>query len=107
VAQDPIAIKGIRQGLLITLGEGPWDALMEALERRLEKGAAFFRGGRAALDVGPRPLDEAQIRQTRDLLARYGVDLWAVRGTAEATIVATVRAGLSPLLGPEGATGGA
>ena len=102
---DRIAIKGTRQGLLITLGEGPWDALMEALARRLEKGAAFFRGGRAALDVGSRPLDEPQIGQVRDLLARYGVDLWAVRGTAEATIVATVRAGLSPLLGPEGATG--
>ncbi len=102
MARDPIAIKGTRQGLLITLDEGPWDALMEALERRLEKGAAFFRGGRAALDVGPRPLDEARIRQARDLLARYRVDLWAVRGTAEATIVATVRAGLSPLLGPEG-----
>ena len=77
MAQDLIAIKGTRQGLLITLGEGPWDALMEALAWRLEKGAAFFRGGRAALDVGSRPLDEAQIRQTRDLLARYGVDLWA------------------------------
>ena len=107
MAQEPIAIKGTRQGLLITLGEGPWDALMEALARRLEKGAAFFRGGRAALDVGPRPLDEPQIVQARDLLARYGVDLWAVRGTAEATIVATVRAGLSPILGPEEAAGSA
>jgi len=104
VAQDLVAIKGIRQGLLITLGEGLWDTLVEALERRLEKGAAFFRGGRAALDVGSRSLDEAQIRRVRDLLARYGVDLWAVRGTAEATIVATVRSGLSPLLDPEGMT---
>lgn len=102
MAHDPIAIKGIRQGLLITLGEGPWDALVKALEQRLEKGAAFFRGGRAALDVGPRPLDEPRICQVRDLLARYEVDLWAVRGTAEVTIVAAVRAGLSPLLGPEG-----
>lgn len=102
MAHDSIAIKGIRQGLLITLSDDPWDALVEALERRLEKGAAFFRGGRAALDVGSRPLDEARIRQLRDLLARYGVDLWAVHGTAEATIVATVRAGLSPLLDPEG-----
>lgn len=105
MARDPIAIKGIRQGLLITLGEGPWGALVKDLEQRLEKGAAFFRGGRVALDVGHRPLDESQIRQVRDLLARYGVDLWAVRGTVEATIVATVRLGLSPLLGPEGEAG--
>lgn len=99
-----IAIKGTRQGLLITLGEGPWEAQMDALARRLEKGAAFFRGGRAALDVGPRPLDEAQIRQVRDLLARYEVDLWAVQSTADATILAAVRAGLLPTLGPEVAT---
>lgn len=102
---DGIAIKGTRQGLLITLGEGPWEAQLDALARRLEKGAAFFRGGRAALDVGPRPLDEAQIRQVRDLLARYEVDLWAVQSTADATILAAVRLGLSPLLRPAEAAG--
>ncbi len=104
---DGIAIKGTRQGLLITLGEGPWEAQVEALARRLEKGAAFFRGGRAALDVGSRPLDEARIRQVRDLLARHEVDLWAVQSTADATILAAVRLGLSPLLGPEEAAIGA
>ena len=103
--RDGIAIKGTRQGLLITLGEGPWEAQMDTLTRRLEKGAAFFRGGRAALDVGSRPLDEAQIRQVRDLLAQYRVDLWAVQSTADATILATVRLGLSPILGPEEAAG--
>lgn len=102
---DGIAIKGTRQGLLITLGEGPWEARVDALARRLEKGAAFFRGGRAALDVGPRPLDEAQIRQVQDLLARYEVDLWAMQSTADATILAAVRLGLSPILGPEEAAG--
>ncbi|MCX7856157.1 MAG: septum site-determining protein MinC [Anaerolineae bacterium] len=102
---DGIAIKGTRQGLLITLGEGPWEAQVDALARRLEKGAAFFRGGRAALDVGSRPLDEARIRQVQDLLARYEVDLWAVQSTADATILAAVRLGLSPILGPEGAAG--
>ncbi len=104
--QDGIAIKGTRQGLLITLGEGPWEAQVDALARRLEKGVAFFRGGRAALDVGPRPLDEARIRQVQDLLARYEVDLWAVQSTADATILAAVRLGLSPILGPEEAVGG-
>ncbi len=99
--RDGIAIKGTRQGLLITLGEGPWEAQVDALARRLEKGAAFFQGGRAALDVGSRPLDEAQIRQVRDLLARYEIDLWAMQSTADATILAAVRLGLSPILRPE------
>ncbi|MFN3761722.1 MAG: septum site-determining protein MinC [Anaerolineae bacterium] len=105
MSPDDIAIKGTRQGLVITLGDGPWEAQVDALARRLEKGAAFFRGGRAALDVGPRSLTEAQIRQARDLLARYEVDLWAVQSTADATILATVRLGLSPILGPEAAAG--
>ncbi|MBC7226253.1 MAG: septum site-determining protein MinC [Thermoflexales bacterium] len=102
---DGIAVKGTRQGLLITLGEGPWEARVEALARRLEKGAAFFRGGRAALDVGSRALDEARIRQVRDLLARYEVDLWAVQSTADVTILAAVRLGLLPLLRPKEVAG--
>ncbi|MCX8068449.1 MAG: septum site-determining protein MinC [Anaerolineae bacterium] len=96
--EQDVLIKGTREGLLIELGEGPWERRLEALDQRLQKGATFFRGGRAALIVGDRPLGLDQIQQVRDLLARYEVDLWAVVGTADATILATVRAGLSPHL---------
>ncbi len=38
-------IKGIREGLLVTLGEGDWDTLQERLLRQIEEKGAFFRGG--------------------------------------------------------------
>ncbi|MGQ9467206.1 MAG: septum site-determining protein MinC [Anaerolineae bacterium] len=98
---EPVTIKGTRQGLLITLREGTWEEQVAALARKLETGASFFQGGRVALDVGAQPLDEAQIHRVRELLARYGMDLWAISSMSETTIVATVRAGLSPLLSAE------
>lgn len=91
-----VVVKGIRQGLLIVLGEGPWEEWMARLARRLEAGASFFHGGRAALDVGGRELDEGEIQEVRDLLARYGVELWAITSTCDATILAAVRSGLAP-----------
>lgn len=96
---DEIAVKGIRQGLLISLGEGPWEERLGRLARRLESGATFFRGGRAVLDVGARALNVEEIKRIRDLLARYGVELWALLSTCDVTVLAAVRSGLVPDLG--------
>jgi septum site-determining protein MinC len=93
---EEIAVKGIRQGLLINLGEGTWEERLARLTERLEAGRTFFQGGRAALDVGARTLDDGQVRQVQDLLARYGVELWALLGTCDVTILAAVRCGLVP-----------
>jgi len=78
---DPksIVIKGIREGLSVTLpGDGAWAEALAALEARLTATPAFFKGGRIALMVGPRPLTEADMRQARDLLARHDVTLWTI-----------------------------
>ncbi len=96
---DEITVKGIGDGLVITLGEGVWDERMARLAQRMEAGATFYRGGRAALDVGGRELRPEQIEQAREVLARAGVTLWALLSSCDATIVAAVRAGLVPDLG--------
>ncbi len=44
-------IKGIKDGLMVTLGEGEWAALEAALLAHIEDKAAFFQGARVALDV--------------------------------------------------------
>jgi septum site-determining protein MinC len=83
VSVDPknIVIKGIREGLSVTLpGEGLWAEAIGALETRLLAAPAFFKGGRVALMIGPRSLTEADMRQARDLLAHHDVTLWAVVG---------------------------
>ena len=47
-----VQIKGIRDGLLVTLGEGEWPDLQSSLLSRIQERAAFFQGARVALDVG-------------------------------------------------------
>ena len=100
MGSDTITIKGIRQGLLVVLGEGDWDAGLLALEVRLSANPAFFRGGHVALDVGARQLARSEIEEARVLLAHHGVDLWAVVSTSLVTETAAQEMGLVIDVGP-------
>jgi septum site-determining protein MinC len=95
-----IQIKGIRQGLLVTLGEGEWSHLLTTLEARLGESPAFFRGGRVALDVGGRDLTPAQVEEVRSMVARHQVELWALVSTNPSTQVVARGSGLVTDLGP-------
>jgi septum site-determining protein MinC len=77
---DSITIKGIREGLLVTLPEalGTWPETQAHLEARLLASPAFFKGARVGLVVGARGLSEDDIRAVRALLARHDVTLWAL-----------------------------
>jgi len=100
VSPDAITIKGIRQGLLVTLGQGDWGAQLRELEVRLNANPAFFRGGRMALDVGAQELGLPQIERVRALLARHQVELWAVVSTSPFTEASVQELGLVIDLGP-------
>jgi septum site-determining protein MinC len=105
VNPEAITIKGIRQGLLITLPPGnlagqDWHADLLVLETRLGQNPAFFRGGRVALDVGRRELSREEIEKTRSLLARHQVDLFAVVSESPMTDAAAQEVGLVIDLGP-------
>ncbi len=91
---DTIAIKGIREGLLVTLGKGDWSTELRALEARLSASPSFFRGGRVALDVGSQELGRSEVEDARALLARHQVELWAVVSTNPVTEAAVQRLGL-------------
>jgi len=93
-------VKGIRQGLLVTLGEEDWSAGLLALEARLGANPAFFRGGRVALDVRARELTRSEINEVRALFARHQVELWAVISTNPTTEAAAQGLGLVISLGP-------
>jgi len=73
-----IQIKGIREGLLVTLGEGDWQAVFAQLIEQIEQNAAFFQGAKLALEVGNRVLHAAELGTLRDRLADRNVSLWAV-----------------------------
>jgi septum site-determining protein MinC len=73
-----IQIKGIRDGLLITLSGADWAELVKVLIANIEERSAFFRGGRVVLDVGQQELRVAELSALRDQLSEHGIYLWGV-----------------------------
>jgi len=73
-----IQIKGIRDGLLITLAGADWPDLVAAFIENIESRSAFFKGARVVLDVGPQDLRVADLSKLRDQLSEHSVSLWAV-----------------------------
>ena len=73
-----IQIKGLRDGLLVSLGNAPWDELRAALMEQIETRQSFFRGARVAIDVGGQIFHVNELSELRDTLSERGVNLWAV-----------------------------
>jgi septum site-determining protein MinC len=70
--QGNIAIKGTRNGLLLTLEpETPFIELLSALSYRLSEAPSFFRGASLALDTRRRNLRISERTQLEELLANY------------------------------------
>ena len=70
--QGYIAIKGTRNGLLLTLEpETPFSELLSALAERLAEAPSFFRGASLSLDTSHRMLRVSERIQLEKLLAHY------------------------------------
>lgn len=80
-----VRIKGIREGLLITIGEGEWPEVHQTLMEHLKQQAEFLRGGRLILDVGNRILRAAELGQLRDDISDDGLALWGVLSNSPIT----------------------
>jgi septum site-determining protein MinC len=80
-----IHIKGIRDGLLITLGDAAWPDLVTAFLKNVEERSSFFQGARIALDVGGKELRVAELSALRDQLSEHGISLWAVLSESPVT----------------------
>jgi septum site-determining protein MinC len=80
-----IQIKGIREGLLVTLGEGHWPDVQAALLEEIARKADFFRGARLILDVENHILNAATLGKLRDLLSDLNLSLWAVLSASPTT----------------------
>lgn len=85
---ESVTIKGTSEGLIITLGPGPFEAVVGEMEERLASRASFFRGGRVALRVGDRSMSVEQLQAIGTALEHLGMTLWAVEGDHPATHVA-------------------
>jgi septum site-determining protein MinC len=80
-----LQIKGIRDGLLITLGEGAWPEVSQKLLEQIQQRSGFFQGARVALDVGNQILHAAEMGILRDKLSDSGIALWAVISNSPTT----------------------
>lgn len=80
-----IQIKGIRDGLLVSLSDAGWPVVQRALLERIEAQPDFFKGARLALDVGAQVLKSPELTALRDQLSERGITLWAVVSSSPVT----------------------
>jgi septum site-determining protein MinC len=73
-----VQIKGLRDGLLVSLTDAPWEDQQSALLAQMDQQPSFFQGARLALDVGTQILHVNEMVELRDRLSERSVILWAV-----------------------------
>jgi septum site-determining protein MinC len=83
--QPTVQIKGIREGLLVIVGEGGWDDVYSSLLDEMDRQAVFLKGAKVALDVGNHALKAADLGGLRNALSDREVNLWAVLSSSPMT----------------------
>lgn len=80
-----IQIKGLRDGLLVSLTDAPWDEQLSVLMSHVDAQPSFFQGARLALDVASQVLHVNELVDLRDRLSERGISLWAVLSESPTT----------------------
>lgn len=80
-----ITIKGVAEGLLITLGEGEWEEISHSLLIHIDEKKEFLHGAKITLEVGNHILKAAQLGLLRDQLSERGLFLRAVLSNSPTT----------------------
>lgn len=80
-----IQIKGLRDGLLVSLDDAPWAEQLAALIAQVDAQPSFFQGARLALDVASQVLKVDDLVSLRDQLSERGISLWAVLSESPTT----------------------
>jgi septum site-determining protein MinC len=93
-----LAIKGIREGLLITLGGNTWAEALEEMLAHIDSKGDFFLGARIALQLGPLEPRAAELADARSRLAKRGLTLWAALTEAPAVVRSAKSLGLVTVL---------
>ena len=100
--QGYIAIKGTRNGLLLTLEpETPFSDLLSALADRLAEAPSFFHGASLAVDTSRRMLRVSERVQLEKLLAHYQMSVTPL----EQLIASRKEISVEPISSPDRGTG--
>lgn len=73
-----VQIKGIKEGLLITLSDDEWSEIEPALFHHLDVQGEFLKGARVVLDIGNHALKAIDLSRVRDAISERGLILWCV-----------------------------
>jgi septum site-determining protein MinC len=77
-----VAIKGSKEGLRVQLDEAAeWPQVLDSLRRQLAHSGSFFNGAQLTVDVGERPLNDAQLADMLTLLQQHGLRPQALAAT--------------------------
>lgn len=73
-----VQIKGIREGLLVSIGDGDWLEAEQALYAEIGRQGDFLKGAKLILDVEEHDINAAAMGRLRDQLVDQGLSLWGV-----------------------------
>jgi septum site-determining protein MinC len=89
--ENTVAIKGIKDGLLITLSPTEeWNLILGDLATRIDQQTSFFSGAKVTVDVGERPVPKDQMISLKAVLERRGINLWAISSESRTTLDAAI-----------------
>jgi len=71
-------IKGIKEGILVTIDEQDWSKFRHDLIKHIQSNLEFFKGAHLFLDVGNLVVRAREMGSLRDLLSELGVILSGV-----------------------------
>ena len=89
--ENTVAIKGIKDGLLISLSPTEeWNLVLSDLAARIDQQTSFFAGAKVTVDMGERPVPKDQMSSLKALLERRGINLWAISSDSRTTLDAAI-----------------
>ena len=81
-----IRIKGVPEGLLVTLPAGEWDTVQYKFLEQITENEVFFKGAKLIIDVGNRVLKVSELGFLRNHLISLGISLAAIYSTNSTTV---------------------
>ncbi len=86
-------IKGIKEGILITLAGKDWQEAITGLVEKIEENQAFFQGAQLVVDVGHEVLGSKALNALKERLAKHEVQLFGVLSQSLVTSEAAQKLG--------------
>jgi septum site-determining protein MinC len=86
MSEPTFVIKGVKDGLLITLSPTEqWNTVTADLAAYIDQQGAFFTGARIIVELGERPVPKYELSSLKALLERRELLLWAVLSDSRTT----------------------